>query len=233
MPFKSSSRLILTNYNLPSIKLQQFMNLIVFGATGLVGKQLVKQALYMGHHVKAYGRNIFTSNLPESKELEIIQGALFDEKQVEKALRGCDAVLSALGGSTDGTDFTRSLGMKNIVAQMQKIKLQRIIGMGGLGILNADEETLIMDTPDFAPEELSVTMEHFKAYNTLQESTLDWTFVCPPDIMDAPVTGVYTTKADYLPSRNKFRITYGDLAMFMLNEITKNEYVKHRVGISN
>ena len=29
------------------------MNLIIFGATGMVGKQLVKQALYMGHHVKA------------------------------------------------------------------------------------------------------------------------------------------------------------------------------------
>ena len=95
------------------------MNLIIFGATGMVGKQLVKQALYIGHHVKAYGRNVFTENLPEHKELELVQGALFDEKQVLKAIKGCHAVLSALGGSFDGTDVTRSLGMKNIVAQLQ------------------------------------------------------------------------------------------------------------------
>lgn len=209
------------------------MNLIIFGATGMVGKQLVKQALYMGHQVKAYGRNVFTENLPEDKALELIQGALFDEKQVLNAIKGCDAVVSALGGSADGTDVTRSLGIKNIIAQMQKAKVQRIIGIGGMGILNADEETLIMDLPDFKPEYIPVSLEHFKAYNFLKASPLDWTFVCPPDIVDAAVTGDYTTNADYPPVKNKYRINSGDLAMFMLKEIAANEYVQHRVGISN
>lgn len=209
------------------------MNVIIFGATGMVGKQLVKQALYMGHHVKAYGRNVFTEDLPESKEIEIVQGTLFNDKQVFNALKGCDAVLSAIGGGIDSTDVTRSLGMKNIVAQMQKAKVQRIIGIGGMGILNADADTLIMDTPDFAPEYILVNLEHFKAYNFLKDSTLDWTFVCPPDIMDAAVTGIYTTNADYPPFKNKFRINSGDLAMFMLKEVTANEFVQHRVGISN
>jgi putative NADH-flavin reductase len=209
------------------------MNLIIFGATGMVGKQLVKQALHMGHHVKAYGRNVFTADLPESNEIEIIQGTLFNENQIFKAIKGCDAVLSALGGSFDGTDVTRSLGMKNIVTQMQKAKVQRIIGIGGIGILNADADTLIMDTPDFTPEYIPVNLEHFKAYNFLKASTLKWTFVCPPDIIDAAVTGDYSTNADYPPVKNKFRINSGDLAMFMLKELTGNEYVQHRVGISN
>lgn len=209
------------------------MNVIIFDATGMVGKQLVKQALYMGHHVKAYGRNVFTEDLPESKEIEIVQGTLFNDKQVFNALKGCDAVLSAIGGSIDSTDVTRSLGMKNIVAQMQKAKVQRIIGIGGMGILNADADTLIMDTPDFAPEYILVSLEHFKAYNFLKDSTLDWTFVCPPDIMDAAVTGIYTANADYPPVKNKFRINSGDLAMFMLKELSANEFLHHRVGISN
>ncbi|MBC7625862.1 NAD(P)-dependent oxidoreductase [Ferruginibacter sp.] len=211
------------------------MNLIIFGATGMVGKQLVKQALYMGHHVKAYGRNVFTENLPEHKELELTQGALFDEKQVFKAIKGCDAVLSALGGSFDGTDVTRSLGMKNIVAQMQKANVKRIIGIGNLGILNvsATDNTLIMDQPEFKPEYIPVSLEHFKAYNFLKASALDWTFVGSPDIIDAEVTGNYTTNADYPPFKNKFRINSGDLAMFMLKEMTANEYLQHRVGISN
>jgi len=209
------------------------MKIIIFGATGLVGMQLVKQALYDGHYVKAYGKNVFTSNLPESKELEVIQGALFDANEVQKAIKGCDAVLTALGGNEDGLDVTRSLGMKNIVAQMQKLKVQRIIGVGGIGILNADENDLIMDTPEFPPENISVSLEHLKAYNFLKESSLSWSFVCPPEIIDAAPTGIFTTKANYPPAKNKFRINSGDLALFMLKEITDKKYLNQMVGISN
>ena len=99
----------------------------------MVGKYLVKQALHNGHHVKAYGRNVFTEELPKNDNLELVQGALFDEGQVYKALKGCDGVLSALGGSATETDVTRSLGMKNIAAQMQKAKVRRIVAVGGMG----------------------------------------------------------------------------------------------------
>ena len=94
------------------------MTLTIFGATGMVGKQLVKLALFKGYQVKAFGRNIFTAGFAEDENLQLIAGTLFDEEQVYDAVMGSDAVLSALGGGTDGTDKTRSLGMKNIVQQM-------------------------------------------------------------------------------------------------------------------
>jgi len=209
------------------------MKVIIFGATGMVGKELVKQALFNGNEVKAFGRNVFTEQLPNDDRLELLQGALFDEGQVYKAIQGCDAVLSSLGGTNDGTDKTRSLGMKNIVLQMEKAGVKRIIGVGGIGILNADENTLMMDMEGFAPEYAAVSQEHLKAYHFLQESGLDWTFVCPPIIAKAEPTGVFTTAADYLPPKNKFQITSGDLALFMLKELEQNEYAGHRVGISN
>lgn len=209
------------------------MQVIVFGATGLVGKQLVKQALYKGHKVKAFGRNVFTTDFPKDDNLELVQGALFDEKEVYNAIKGCDAVLSALGGSSDGNDKTRSLGMKNIIAQMQKANVKRIIGVGNIGVLNANEDTLIIDTPDYQKEYLAVGREHLKAYESLKASSLDWTFVCCSDIINADATGVFYTKADYLPEPNNYRINAGDIALFMLNELEKNEFVQHRVGISN
>ncbi len=209
------------------------MNLIIFGATGMVGKQLVAQALHNGHHVKAYGRNVFTEALPSDDQLELVQGALFDEGQVYKAIKGCDAVLSVLGGATTGTDVTRSLGMKNIVAQMQKAGVKRIVALGGMGTLNADEETFILDTPEFPAVFYQVSKEHFKAYEFLKASDLDWTFVCPGDIISAAPTGEFITNADYPPTPNNNRINSGDLALFMLKELEKKEYNKHRVGISN
>ncbi len=209
------------------------MILTIFGATGMVGKHLVKQALLMGHTVRAFGRNVFTSNFAENEKLHLIQGALFDAKEVLKAVKGSDAVLSALGGASDGSDKTRSLGIKNIVAQMEKANVQRLVAVGGMGVLNAPDDTLLIDDENYPPEFIPVGLEHLKAYGILKTSALNWTFVGAPDIVDAEVTGAYRTAADYPPSPNSFRIKAGDLAMFMLNELDKNEYSKKRVGISN
>ncbi len=209
------------------------MKLIIFGATGLVGKQLVQQALFNKHHVKAFGRNVYTTDYLETENLQLLQGALFDEVEVYNAIKGCDAVLSAIGGSMDGTDKTRTLGMKNIIKQMQKAGVKRIIGIGGLGVLNADENSLLVDKDDYPPEYKAVGFEHKKAFELLNESGLDWTFVCPPNIINQGPTGSYVTNANYPPEQNKYKINAGDLAMFMLNELGKNEYVKQRVGISN
>ncbi|HEY6435847.1 MAG TPA: hypothetical protein VIY47_04600, partial [Ignavibacteriaceae bacterium] len=98
---------------------------------------------------------------------------------------------------------------------------------------NSEEGKLIMDMPDFTPEYIPVSLEHLKAYNFLLASKLQWTFVCPPDIIDAAATGIYTTNVDYPPVKNKFQINSGDLALFMLNELTKNDFVRQKVGISS
>jgi putative NADH-flavin reductase len=209
------------------------MIITIFGATGMVGKQLVKQALYKGHTVKAFGRNVFTTGFPEDKHLQLLQGALFDEEQVLNAIKGSDAVLSVLGGAFDGTDQTRSLGMKNIVTQMQKTTVKRIIALGGMGVLNNADGEMIMNSPEYPVQYLPVGNEHLKAYKHLKNSDLDWTFVCPPDIINADVTGVYHTSSTYPPVPDNMRINAGDLSMFMLNELIKNEFLKERVGISN
>ena len=209
------------------------MNLIVFGATGMVGKQLVQQALFKGHHVKAFGRNVYTTDYLQPDKLQLVQGALFDESEVYNAIKGCDAVLSAIGGAMDGTDKARTLGIKNIIKQMQKAAVKRIVAIGGLGVLNANENSLLVDEEDYPPEYKPVGLEHKKAYELLNESGLDWTFVCPPNIINEGPTGHYVTKANYPPEPNNYKINAGDLSMFMLNEMGKNEFVKHRVGISN
>lgn len=209
------------------------MKLIIFGATGMVGTELVKQALYGGHAVKAFGRNVFTEALPKDDQLELVQGALFDEGQVLRAIKGCDAVLSSLGGANDGTDKTRSLGMKNIVLQMKQAGVKRIIAIGGLGLLDTEEGTLLMEEEDFPAEHYAVSQEHFKAFEFLKNSGLDWTFVCPPNIIAGEPTGIFTTRADHPPVDNKYRINSGDLALFMLKELSQREYVQQRVGISN
>jgi uncharacterized protein len=209
------------------------MIVTIFGATGMVGKQLVQQALFKGFTVKAFGRNVFTELNMDEKNLELIKGALFDEGDVKNAIKGSDAVLSCLGGNFTGDDKTRSLGMKNIVAQMEKVGVNRIVAVGGIGVLQASEEKQIMNTEEFPKEYLAVSIEHKKAFDYLQNSSLDWTFVCPPMIVNETPTGNFSTLKDYPPTANNFNISAGDLALFMLSELERNDFIKTRVGISN
>ncbi len=209
------------------------MTLTIFGSTGMVGLELVKQALHMDFSVKAFGRNVFTTKFPRNDKLQLVQGAMFDEDQVKNAVKGSDAVLSALGGAFDGADKSRSLGIKNIVAQMEKTGVKRIIAVGGMGVLDSPEGGILMDEKDYPPEYLPVGQEHLKAFQALQASSLDWTFVCAPDLINAPATGVYETAANINPANTKLRINIGDLCLFMLNEVQKNQFLKQKVGISN
>jgi putative NADH-flavin reductase len=211
------------------------MIVTVFGATGLVGRQVVRQALAKNFEVRAFGRNIeqFIDLADRNKNLRAIKGYVFDEHEVFDAVNGSDAVISVLGGSFDGKDKTRSLGLRNIARQMEQAGVKRIIALGGMGGLNADENTLIIDKPDYPAMYLPVGREHQKAFEYLSACAVDWTFICAPDIIDNDANGRYVTNANYLPVPNYYKISAGNLASFMLSEITDNKYVHQRVGISN
>ncbi len=102
-----------------------------------------------------------------------------------------------------------------------------------MGLLNADDNTLIIDKPLYPKAFLPVGKEHLQAYLYLKESNLNWTVVGAPDILDAEATGDYITAANHPPATNKGKINAGDLALFMVSEADKNQYINHRVGISN
>jgi hypothetical protein len=209
------------------------MKITVFGATGMVGKELVRQSLVRGHTIVAFGRNVFTAPFPENEKLNLFKGALFDENEVWQAVRDSDAVLSAIGGSIDGSDRARSMGMENIVRQMKKAGTRRIIAVGGMGVLDNKEGKLLLRQPGYPAQFLAVGEEHLKALNTLKESGLDWTFVCCPDILPGDAAGLYQITADTTPEPNSYRIQASDLASFMLEELEKGNFIRKRVGICN
>lgn len=211
------------------------MIITIFGATGIVGKHLVKQALIMGHQVRAFGRNVYTADFREHEHLTLVPGALFDESQVSRALHGADAVLSAIGGPSFGMDKTRSLGMKNIATQMINTGVSRIVAIGSMGILDDPGEGngLMMDLADYPEKQKETDLDHYKAFTFLSASGLDWTMVCPPEIKNADPTGLYKTAVDFAPAINNPYINAGDLSLFMLNEVEKDLFIRKRVAIWN
>jgi putative NADH-flavin reductase len=211
------------------------MTITVFGATGQVGKRVVHQALAKGYSVRAFGRNIeqFVDDEQRYPNLETIKGYVFDADEVYNAINGADAVISTLGGAFDGKDNTRSVGIRNIIEQMDRAGVKRIVALGGIGVLNETESSYLLHSASYKSEYVPVGEEHLQAYLNLKDSDLEWTFVCSPDIMNAGITGNFVTNVDYMPDSNSHKITAGDLAYFMLHTLEKKEFVNQRVGISS
>jgi putative NADH-flavin reductase len=201
----------------------------------MVGKQVVKQGLLRGHTIKAFGRNVnsLIDHDLTNNNFQAIKGYIFEEKDVLNATKGSDAIISVIGGAFNGQDKSRSLGMKNIITQMKQAGLKRIIALGGFGILNKDEQGIILDQPEYPEEYRAVGHEHLQAYLYLDKSDLDWTFVCAPNIINEDSTGTYVTNKNYPPIPDNGSIRAGDLATFMLDELIQNRFLKARVGISN
>jgi uncharacterized protein len=208
------------------------MTIVVFGATGMVGKALVQQALWKNYAVKAFGRNIHELAI-EHPLLTTIKGSVFSDADINIALQGADAVLSALGGGTGDTDITRSLGMKKIVECMELLSLKRIIAVGNEGVLSAAEGSYIFEEESFPLAYKAVAKEHAKAYEYLLPSSLSWTFICPPHLIDAAYSGRYQIEKNHPPTTGNHSIQVGDLAEWMVAELFKNEYIHYRVGVAN
>jgi uncharacterized protein len=207
------------------------MEIVIFGATGQVGRYLVSQALLKGYIVRAYGRNVHELS-DVNKQLKLIKGGVFDDADVFKAISGTSAVFSVLGGAFDGTDKTRSLGIKIIANAMKKAGVNRIIALGGKGVLDSPDGGFLMNAESYPKEYLPVAVEHFKAWETLRDAGLSYTFVCSPDIINKDPTGEFITAANMPPNPDNGKINAGDLALFMLQVQERNEFVDQRVGIS-
>ena len=95
------------------------MKILVFGASGKTGHQLVQQGLLQGPHITAFVRNPLKLKITNDK-LKVIQGDVINYQMVEEAVKGQDAVLSALGASS-AFKYDQSVvdGVGNIIKAMQ------------------------------------------------------------------------------------------------------------------
>lgn len=205
------------------------MTVTIFGATSLVGSELITHAIVKGWKVKVFGRNVESLIDRSDENFQVIKGYVFDPGEVKHALQGSDMVLSALGSSLSGTDKSRSLGAKNILAQMNALGITRVVSLGSRGILPDGHGHLIMEDADFPPEMMPVTLEHRQAYTFLKDSGLNWTLVCPPAIVKRPADNNFITLAEMATDGTE--VGSGNLALFMVEEAERVAYPCKRVSI--
>ena len=206
------------------------MRLAVFGGTGRVGRRLSEYATAAGHSVRALVRD--PARLPTNSPVEAQAGDVSDPAAVFGTVRGSGAVLSVLGGAglaNPGT--TISSGMRHIVQAMERAGVSRVLAVGGSGVLDDPRGGLRSEAPGFPEIFAAINREHLGTWEALRSSSLDWTMVCCPDLLDGERTLHYRVLANLLPPGGK-SISVEDVAAFMLEQLDGSPFRGQRVGIA-
>lgn len=206
------------------------MQLAVFGATGRVGRRITEYGAQEGHGIRVLVRD--PARLPAGLGGEIIIGDVADASAVRATLDGAEAVLSVLGGAGLANPGTAiSGGMRTIVEEMKRAGLVRVLAVAGSGILDGPDGKLRAHSPSFPQTFAKINQEHLGTWEALKPSSLEWTLICCPDLVDGELTKKYRVNADVLPNGGE-RISVEDVAWFMLQQVSLTPYVRRRVGVA-
>lgn len=207
----------------------QSMKLIVFGATGGTGREVMQQALARGHEVTVFLRNPAKLGFTHP-QLRVVTGDVFDAAAVAAALPGHDAVLSALGTKPWKQTTACSEGAANIIGGMKTHGLRRLIVVSTVGAgesypwagwfaRNLFYRFVIPRA--FADKS---EMEH-----RVRASDLDWVIVRPVLLLNGPPQGSVRAASDGSVGRGSIRRS--DVAAFCLEQTTSDRYLRQAPAI--
>jgi len=210
------------------------LKLIIFGATGTLGRHLVVQALAQGHTVTAFSRHPASINF-EHQSLRGRAGNVLDVDSVMGAVQGHDAVLIALGAGHKG--IVRSMGTRHIVTAMQAQGIRKLVCMSSLGagdsrpVLNFFWKHIMFGFL------LKKAMDDHNAQEAIvRRADIDWTIARPAAFTNGEATGEYK-HGDLSDSARdggklKFKISRADVAGFLLKQLSDDRYLRQTPGLS-
>lgn len=208
------------------------MNIAIFGATGKSGRHLVEQALAAGHAVTAHARD--PSRIATQHErLKVVRGDVQTGAGVEDAIKGSDAVLSALGHTRGSAKDVHAVGTSHILRAMQSHGVRRLVSLTGAGVRDERDPPywgaalprLLLNL--IAPGVLPDAEAHARL---IRASDRDFVIVRAPRLTDGARTGVY--RVGYLKLGLGASISRADVADFMLKQLTDDTYLRQAPMVS-
>lgn len=202
------------------------VNVLVFGASGATGREVVKRALDRGHAVSAFVRDPDKLQIKHAK-LATMAGDVTEHASVERAVRGVDAVASALGsGNSLGSHPALIDGIQNIVRAMEQAGVRRFVYLSMLGVDGSGRQLGLVDKYVVLPLLLrNVTHDHAEKEAIIERSALDWVIVRPPRLTNGPYTGKYRSGEGVSERTLLASISRADVADFMVRQLTDDRYV--------
>jgi len=207
------------------------MMLVVFGATGATGTNVVERALAEGHDVVAAVRR--PDAVQARDRLAIKECDVLDAAAVAAAMSGGDAVICTIGPASDRKPGTLiSAGTRNILAGCVAGRINRLVFESELIVSDGHE---LSTSGRFAVRMAGVVYSRLKADKVLAEaaitaSPLDWVIVRPPTLKHAPATNDYLA-APAAPVSPLKAISHADCAAALVTATSGPQWIRQVVNV--
>jgi putative NADH-flavin reductase len=204
--------------------------LLILGATGATGRQVVMQALEAGHHVTGYARTADKMAVRHER-LRLIAASVSDEA-LGDAVTGQDVVISAIGRgmSFKSANFIQR-SVPPILNAMKTRGVRRLIFMSALGVGESVRQTPLLARVFMTLLLRDIYADKEAGEALIRASNLDWTLVQPPQLTNGPLTRAYRA-GEQLQLRGMPRMSRADVAHFILSQVERPDYIRKTVLVA-
>jgi len=208
------------------------MRILVVGAAGRTGSNIVRIALGHGHDVTAF---VHKTPLQFTHErLTTVIGDVRDFDAVNDAVARKQAVAFAVSQGSSGDHTVHEDGIANVVHAMAASEVRRLAAVSAAGTFARTDKRLSIRYRAL----IATTMR--PVYDDLEEmelrimaSDLDWTIVRPVGLSDDPPSGTYRISLDGLLLPKTSRISRADVAAVVIKALETDTYHRRAVVIAD
>jgi putative NADH-flavin reductase len=213
------------------------MKIALYGATGMIGQQIAKEALQRGHDVTAIVRDPARLALAND-HLTAVTGDVTDAVSVAQSVAGHDAVVVSISGRRDGDNGIFFEAFQAVLSGLTQAGVSRLGWVGGASSLEVAPGLRLLDTPEF-PEiyksEATPQAELLPRFRTEVPANIDWFFVSPAaEIAPGERTSTFRLGGDQLltDANGKSFITVEDFAVAFVDELEKHQHSRQRFTVA-
>ena len=207
------------------------MNVVLYGASGMIGSRVLNELLHRGHTVTAVVRHPAKINVTG---VRVVKGDITAEASVAATAKGADAAISAYASPQDQPTAILS-ATQSLLAGLKKAGVKRLIVVGGAGSLEVAPGVQAVDAPEFPAQWKGIALAHRDVLPILKASDLDWTYLSPAALIQpGERTGKFrlgTTKllADV---RGESRISAEDFAVALVDELESPKHLRQQFTLA-
>lgn len=196
----------------------------LIGASGNAGSRLLKELSDRGHRVTAIARN--REKVAKLPGVTAVKADVFDKAGLTAALRGHDAVISAVHFTASDPQF--------LIDAVRAAGVKRYLVVGGAGSLEVAPGKQLVDQPDFPEAYKAEATKGGVFLDLLKKVTdLDWTFLSPAAMfVPGARTGKFRLGKDQLLTNAQgSSISFEDFAIAMVDELEKPAHSRQRFTV--
>ncbi len=198
---------------------------LIIGASQGIGLETVRRGLAAGYDIRAFARSAHRIGIEHDK-LERISASALDDAAIEKAVEGCQAVITTLGTPPTLSRVTLfSQSIRHTVTAMEGHGVKRLIAVTGIGAGDSRGVGGAFYTKIVQPLVLRTMYEDKdREERIIMKSGVDWTIVRPGYLTRLRATGKYDVLTERRTLRGGF-ISRSDVAEFLIRQINDDTYL--------